>query len=41
MKEILLQPLNERVSVATQMRTLDTLLAKQCNAMMACGGQGI
>ena len=29
MKEILLQPLNERVSVATQTRVLDTLLAKQ------------
>lgn len=41
MKEILLQPLNERVSVATQTRVLDTLLAKQCNVMMACGGQGI
>jgi ferredoxin len=41
MKEVLLQPLNERVSVPTQTRILDTLLAKQCNVMMACGGQGI
>ncbi|GAB5561959.1 MAG: 2Fe-2S iron-sulfur cluster-binding protein [Synoicihabitans sp.] len=41
MKEVLLKPLNERVSVATQTRVLDTLLAKQCNVMMACGGQGI
>ncbi len=41
MKDILLLPINERVSVPTQTRILDTLLAKQCNVMMACGGQGI
>ncbi len=41
MKEVSLQPINERVAVATDTRLLDTLLAEQCPVMMACGGQGI
>jgi len=41
MKEILLQPSNQRIAVPTQTRVLDALLAKQCNVLMACGGQGI
>lgn len=41
MKELTLQPLNQRVSVETNTRILDTLLARQCNVLMACGGQGI
>lgn len=41
MKEVLLQPINQRVAVATNTRVLDTLLAQQCPVMMACGGQGI
>ena len=41
MKEISLQPINQRVAVATNTRVLDTLLAQQCPVMMACGGQGI
>lgn len=41
MKDVLLQPINQRVAVATNTRVLDTLLAQQCPVMMACGGQGI
>ncbi|MEM7789859.1 MAG: 2Fe-2S iron-sulfur cluster-binding protein [Verrucomicrobiota bacterium] len=41
MKEVSLQPINERVAVATNTRLLETLLAEQCPVMMACGGQGI
>ncbi|MCC5789372.1 MAG: (2Fe-2S)-binding protein [Opitutales bacterium] len=41
MKDVTLQPINERVSIKTDTRVLDTLLAKNCNVMMACGGQGI
>jgi ferredoxin len=41
MKDILLQPINQLVAVATNTRVLDTLLAQQCPVMMACGGQGI
>lgn len=41
MKEVSLQPINEKVAVATHTRLLDTLLAEQCPVMMACGGQGI
>jgi ferredoxin len=41
MKEVLLQPINQRVAIATNTRVLDTLLAQQCPVMMACGGQGI
>lgn len=41
MKDILLQPINQLVAVATDTRVLDTLLAQQCPVMMACGGQGI
>jgi ferredoxin len=41
MKDVFLQPINQRVAVATNTRVLDTLLAQQCPVMMACGGQGI
>lgn len=41
MKEITLQPLAQKVSVETNTRILDTLLARNCNVLMACGGQGI
>jgi ferredoxin len=41
MKDILLQPINQLIAVATNTRVLDTLLAQQCPVMMACGGQGI
>ena len=41
MKNIFLKPLNDRVSVRTECRLLDTLLAKNCAVSMACGGQGI
>lgn len=41
MKEITLQPLNQRIAVSTGGRLLDTLLANRCNVLMACGGQGI
>lgn len=41
MKEVSLQPIDEKVAVATNTRLLDTLLAEQCPVMMACGGQGI
>lgn len=41
MKEVSLQPLNEKVELATNTRVLDALLAEQCPVMMACGGQGI
>lgn len=41
MKEVILQPLNQRLAVETNTRVLDALLAKQCNVLMACGGQGI
>ena len=41
MKDVVLQPINQRVAVATNTRVLDTLLAQQCPVMMACGGQGI
>jgi ferredoxin len=41
MKDVVLQPINQRVAVATNSRVLDTLLAQQCPVMMACGGQGI
>lgn len=41
MKEVLLKPINERVSIKTNARVLDTLLAKECPVMMACGGNGI
>jgi ferredoxin len=41
MKEVSLQPINEKVELATNTRVLDALLAEQCPVMMACGGQGI
>lgn len=41
MKEVSLQPINQKVAVATNTRVLDTLLSQQCPVMMACGGQGI
>ena len=41
MKDVLLKPINERVSIETNARILDTLLAKECPVMMACGGQGV
>lgn len=41
MKEVLLKPINESVSIETNARILDTLLAKECPVMMACGGNGI
>ena len=41
MKVVTLQPMNEGVSVKTESQVLDTLLAKNCDVSMACGGQGI
>lgn len=41
MKKINLQPLNDNVSVQTEARLLDALLANQCEVAMACEGQGI
>ncbi|MEO0797112.1 MAG: 2Fe-2S iron-sulfur cluster-binding protein [Verrucomicrobiota bacterium] len=41
MKDVVLQPINERVSIETNARILDSLLAKECPVMMACGGQGV
>jgi ferredoxin len=41
MKQVLLQPQNERVNIATQTRILDTLLSTGCHVMMACGGNGV
>lgn len=41
MKSVKLHPINEEVEIQTQTRLLDTLLAKECPVMMACGGQGI
>lgn len=41
MKRVTLQPIGEGVVVKTETNVLDTLLAKQCDVAMACGGQGI
>ena len=41
MKDVTLQPIGESVTVKTETNVLDTLLAKQCDVAMACGGQGI
>ena len=41
MKLVVLQPLGDQVHVATSTTLLDTLLARQCDVAMACGGQGI
>ena len=41
MKSITLQPLNRVISVKTDTKVLDTLLASQCEVAMACGGMGL
>lgn len=41
MKKVTLQPINQEVEIHTDTRVLDTLLAKECEVAMACGGQGI
>jgi ferredoxin len=41
MKNVLLQPLDERVIIKTNARVLDVLLAKDLDVLMACGGHGL
>jgi len=41
MKTITLNPFGEKVNVNTESTLLETMLAKQCDVLMACGGQGI
>ncbi|MDZ4814820.1 MAG: 2Fe-2S iron-sulfur cluster-binding protein [Verrucomicrobiota bacterium] len=41
MKTVNLEPLNDTVIVKTETLLLDTLLARQVNVAMACGGQGM
>ncbi len=41
MKDIILHPLGDQVSMPTQSTVLETLLARQCQVAMACGGQGL
>jgi ferredoxin len=41
MKMVVLKPLNDKVAVRTETNLLDTLLARNCDVPMACGGQGI
>lgn len=41
MKTVTLRPLNDEVVVRTETVVLDTLLARNCEVAMACGGQGI
>ena len=41
MKMVVLQPLGDQVAMATESSLLDTLLARNCDVAMACGGQGI
>ncbi|MBL8149582.1 MAG: 2Fe-2S iron-sulfur cluster binding domain-containing protein [Blastocatellia bacterium] len=41
MKVVVLRPLNDKVVVKTETNILDTLLARNCEVAMACGGQGI
>ncbi|MFQ3580672.1 MAG: 2Fe-2S iron-sulfur cluster-binding protein [Chloracidobacterium sp.] len=41
MKSLTLQPINKTISVKTDTKVLDTLLASQCEVAMACGGMGL
>lgn len=41
MKTVTLRPLNDEVMVRTETNVLDTLLARNCEVAMACGGMGI
>lgn len=41
MKQVSLKPLGKAVSVHTNERVLDALLAQELNVLMACGGKGM
>jgi ferredoxin len=41
LKLVVLKPLNDKVQVRTESALLDTLLARNCQVAMACGGQGV
>ncbi len=41
MKIISLQPVNDKISVPTESRLLDSLIEAGCQVAMACGGQGV
>ena len=41
MKEVTLQPLNQKVEIQTNFSILDTLLSQECPVNMACGGNGL
>lgn len=41
MKLVTIKPLNDKVPVRTESQVLDSLLARNCEVAMACGGQGI
>lgn len=41
MKEVLLQPLNDKVNIKTESSLLQVLLAKELNVLMACQGRGL
>jgi len=41
MKLLTLQPVNETLEVRTETRVLNALLARRCQILMACGGNGL
>lgn len=41
MKQVMLMPMGEKISVKTEQRVLDAILSKELKVMMACGGKGL
>lgn len=41
MKNVQLDPIGQTISVQTETRVLDALLAEELNVLMACGGHGL
>jgi ferredoxin len=41
MKQVILQPLNDRVSIKTEANLLEALLANKLDVIMACKGRGL